>query len=115
VTPAAEGARGAAGAVTPIFAALGDPTRRSIVELLVTRGQATATELSAQLQISRQAVSKHLLQLSEVGLTVSQRSGRENRYQLDAKPLSAVTEWVAEVEQQWNQRLLRLQSSLEAD
>ena len=96
-----------------VFAALGDPTRRAIVELLVDRGQSTATELAALLKISRQAVAKHLYQLNDTGLTVSRRTGRENRYAVDPQPLSAVSEWITSVEQQWNSRLGRLQTSLE--
>ncbi len=95
-----------------VFAALGDPTRRAIIELLVGRGQSTATQLAAELGISRQAVSKHLGQLAETGLTVSRRQGRENHFAVDTEPLTNVTEWVAGVEQQWAQRLNQLRSTM---
>ena len=95
-----------------IFAALGDPTRRTIIELLVARGQSTPTQLASELGISRQAVSKHLGQLAQTGLAVSKRQGRENHFAVEAEPLSEVTDWVAAVESQWAQRLEHLRSSL---
>jgi DNA-binding transcriptional ArsR family regulator len=95
-----------------IFAALGDPTRRTIIELLVAWGQSTPTQLASELGISRQAVSKHLGQLTETGLAVSKRQGRENLFAVDAEPLSEVTGWVAAVESQWAQRLEHLRASL---
>lgn len=95
-----------------VLGALGDPTRRTIVELLGSRGEATATELAAELAISRQAVAKHLGLLADTGLAVSRRTGRENRFALDVEPLSSVTEWVAGVESLWAHRLDRLRQSL---
>lgn len=95
-----------------VFAALGDPTRRWIVERLSDDGPQTATELAAELPISRQAVAKHLGSLAQAGLVDAVRSGRETRYELQPQPLSTAAEWVAEVGARWDDRLDRLRRDL---
>ena len=65
-----------------VFGALADPSRRQVIGYLSERGTATATELTGELPITRQAVAKHLATLSEAGLVESERAGRETRYRL---------------------------------
>jgi DNA-binding transcriptional ArsR family regulator len=65
-----------------VFDALSDPNRRYVVEALAQRPTATATELAAELPVTRQAVSKHLAALGEAGLVEGTREGRETRYRL---------------------------------
>ena len=65
-----------------VFDALADPNRRYVVEALAERETATATELAAELPVTRQAVAKHLAALNEAGLVESRREGRETRYEL---------------------------------
>lgn len=108
-------ASGPTGQADALFDALSDATRRSIVKLLVQGGPNTATNLAARLTISRQAVAKHLAQLSASGLTISHRVGRETRYTIDPGPLTAVTDWVAGVERDWTTRLELLAASLGDD
>ena len=96
-----------------LFGALADPTRRTIVELLLRGGSSTATNLAAELAISRQAVAKHLDKLAASGLAVPRRVGRETRYRLDPRPLDDVTRWVATVQSQWTDRLELLRASLD--
>ena len=98
-----------------VFAALGDPTRRWIVQRLSTDGPQTATQLAADLPISRQAVAKHLGALADAGLVETRREGRELRYGLDPEPLTEAAEWVAAVGAKWDRRLARLQTRLERD
>lgn len=69
-------------AAEEVFAALADPTRRRLLELLSGRGDATATELAADLPVTRQAVVKHLAVLDQAGLVTGRRDGRERRYQV---------------------------------
>ena len=65
-----------------VFDALADPNRRYVLEALAERETATATELAAELPVTRQAVAKHLAALSEAGLVEGRRQGRETLYEL---------------------------------
>jgi DNA-binding transcriptional ArsR family regulator len=92
----------------PVFAALADPTRRTIFERLAREGDTTATTLASGLPVTRQAVSKHLAALEDAGLIAGQRQGREHRYALTAAPLADAARWMADVGAAWDQRLARL-------
>jgi DNA-binding transcriptional ArsR family regulator len=98
--------------VTDVFDALGDPTRRHIVESLA-RGEASATQLAADLPVTRQAVAKHLTALREAGLVESRRQGRETLYRVNAEPLDAAAAWIVRVGGEWDARLERLRSLVE--
>ena len=65
-----------------VFGALADPSRRQVIGYLSERGTATATELTGELPMTRQAVAKHLATLADAGLVESERHGRETRYHL---------------------------------
>jgi DNA-binding transcriptional ArsR family regulator len=95
-----------------VFDALADPNRRYVVEALAHRPTATATELAAELPVTRQAVSKHLAALGEAGLVESERAGRETRYRLTPGPLGQAMDWMAEVGAEWDTRLGRLRDHL---
>ena len=72
-----------------VFGALADPSRRQVIGYLSECGTATATELTGELPMTRQAVAKHLTTLADAGLVESERQGREMRYRLT----EAGTEW----------------------
>ena len=99
----------AAGAV---FGALSDPTRRTLLQTIAAQPEATATELAAELPITRQAVVKHLAALADAGLVQRERSGRDVRYRVTPEPLSDAVSWMAEVGGQWDERLASLRRSL---
>ena len=65
-----------------VFSALADAHRRHVLGYLAEHGTATATELTGELPMTRQAVAKHLATLSEAGLVEAERAGRETRYRL---------------------------------
>jgi DNA-binding transcriptional ArsR family regulator len=96
-----------------VFGALSDPTRRHLLSAVAAHPQTTATELAAELPISRQAVLKHLTALGEAGLLDRERSGREVRYRVTPAPLSDAVSWIAEVGGQWDERLARLMQSFD--
>jgi DNA-binding transcriptional ArsR family regulator len=99
--------------VDDVFAALGDPGRRSLVEAIAARGSATATELASELPVSRQAVAKQLTTLADAGLLRASRSGRETRYEVTPGPLEDAVSWMVAVGAQWDERLAALRRSLE--
>ena len=93
-----------------VFSALADPNRRFLVEALARRETATATELAAELPVTRQAVAKHLAALSEAGLVTAGRAGRETRYRLTPAPLAEAVTWMERVGAEWDERLRTLRS-----
>ena len=94
-----------------VFDALSDPTRRALIQHLAD-GPATATQLSRQFPISRQAITKHLAALDEAGLVDRSASGREIRYSLRTEGLADVSSWVTEVGTSWDRRLADLKRTL---
>jgi DNA-binding transcriptional ArsR family regulator len=96
-------------AAGPVFAALADGTRRDVLQAVATRGTATATELAAELPVTRQAVAKHLAVLSGAGLVAGRREGRETRYRPTPAPLGDAIGWMTGVGAEWDDRLAALQ------
>ena len=88
-----------------LWEAISDPTRRKLLDLLVARGHATATTLTPELSVSRQAISKHLLLLQRVGLIDGHRQGREVRYEVCEPRLAEATGVLSEVADRWDRRL----------
>ena len=101
-----------ADSVGPVFSALADANRRRVVGYLAAHESATATELAAELPVTRQAVAKHLDALHAAGLVTRRRSGRETRFHLTPEPLAEAMQWMAAVGAQWDDRLAALRSYL---
>jgi DNA-binding transcriptional ArsR family regulator len=97
-----------------VFSALASPVRRSLLELLAERPQ-TVNELAAQFAMRRPSVSEHLRVLKDCGLVREQRAGRHRVYDLDARPLKQVAEWVHPFERFWRERLHALADLLDED
>jgi ArsR family transcriptional regulator, cadmium/lead-responsive transcriptional repressor len=95
-----------------VFSALSDGTRRSLLALLGSEGEASATDLARQLPVSRQAVQKHLGQLEDAGLVSARRAGREVLFRPTPAPMSDAMAWMAEVGGQWDDRLSALERQL---
>jgi DNA-binding transcriptional ArsR family regulator len=96
-----------------LVAAVTEPTRRQMLDLLLERGESTATALADSLPITRQAVSKHLAVLTRVGLVSGKKSGREMRYRLDVERLDRTTRSLSELAATWDQRLMRIKQIAE--
>lgn len=101
-----------AGSVEAVFDALGDAGRRALVASVADRGTATATELSADLPVTRQAVAKQLGALADAGLLRATRIGRETRYEVTPQPLGDAAAWLVEMGARWDDRLAALARSL---
>jgi DNA-binding transcriptional ArsR family regulator len=93
------------------LAALADPTRRAILDRLVT-GPATVTELSAPFAISGPAISRHLRVLERAGLITRSREAQWRPCRLDAAPLQEVTEWAERYRRFWDTGFERLDAYL---
>jgi DNA-binding transcriptional ArsR family regulator len=91
-----------------LWSAVGDPIRRTMLDLLLTGGDGTATSLSAQLPVTRQAVTKHLAVLDRVGLVHRTAAGRERRYSVDEAQLARAAAQLASVGSSWDGRLRRI-------
>lgn len=99
----------------PIFTALADPMRRSLLFNLAENSPKTASQLSDEYPISRQAILKHLNVLEEAGLVTVYQQGREKRYVLTLEPLSELEQWIRDLSAKWDERLLRLKTMLESE
>ena len=97
-----------------LWSAVGDPTRRRMLDLLLTDGAGTATSLSEHLPVTRQAVAKHLVVLDRVGLVHMSPAGRERRYQVDEAQLARAVAQLADVGAAWDARLQRIKRIAEA-
>lgn len=95
------------------FAALADPRRRAILDLLA-EGERSAGDLAGEFDISWPAVSQHLRVLREAGLVRERRSGRQRIYALDAAPLAEECQpWIDQKVRFWRNRLQRLKAHVE--
>jgi len=90
-----------------VFHALGDPTRRTIVERL-SEGPISVTQLAIPLKITLAAVVQHLQVLEESGLIQTQKVGRVRTCQIQSTGLSAIEQWINDRRTTWEKRLDRL-------
>jgi DNA-binding transcriptional ArsR family regulator len=93
------------------FEALGDPTRRRIVELVAER-ERSAGEIAAAFSISRPGVSKHLRVLREEGIVTAREAGTRRLYSLEPRALDEVDDWVERCRDFWRNRLDALETEL---
>ncbi|MFE6964207.1 ArsR/SmtB family transcription factor [Agromyces sp. NPDC057679] len=98
--------------LVPVFAALGDETRWSILAAL-GEGDASASALAERLPVTRQAIAKHLAVLAEVGLVQPVRVGREVRYRVLGAELSATAARLDAVGREWERRLAAIKEIAE--
>lgn len=97
-----------------LWSAIGDPTRRRMLDMLLADGHATATSLSEQLPVTRQAVSKHLTVLDRAGLVRATPAGREKHYRVDDVQLARAVAQLASVTNAWDARLRRIKRIAES-
>jgi DNA-binding transcriptional ArsR family regulator len=97
-----------------LWSAIGDPTRRRMLDLLLADGDGTATSLGQRLPVTRQAVMKHLSVLDRVGLVRATPVGREKRYRVDDAQLARAVAQLSSVGSTWDARLQRIKRIAEA-
>jgi DNA-binding transcriptional ArsR family regulator len=97
------------------FAALADPTRRALLELLRTQGSQPVGQMAESFPVARPAISKHLRLLRRARLVREQRRGRHRYYELDAAPLKAVDGWLEAYRDFWRSKLHHLKAWVEAE
>lgn len=95
-----------------IFQALGDKSRRDIIELLAKKGQLTSTDISNQFHISAPAISQHLKVLREARLVDMEKKAQQRIYTINTNSLSEIENWVHRMKQAWDSRFERLDKLL---
>ena len=99
--------------LAPVFFALGDKTRLRLIAVLCAGGAFSISQLTANTQITRQAVTKHLQVLADAGLVKDLKVGRERLWQFDPAQLEEARRSLEVIGRQWEQALGKLKASLE--
>jgi DNA-binding transcriptional ArsR family regulator len=97
-----------------VWSAIGDPTRRRILDLLLNDGDGTATTLSERLPVTRQGVAKHLGVLDRAALVRGTPAGREKRYRVNDEQLARAVAQLTAVSATWDARMQRIKQIAEA-
>lgn len=97
----------------PVFAALGDATRLSLLTKLCAWQPQSISELAKGSNLSRQAITKHLRVLESAGVVRSTRAGRESLFEFEVEPIEQIKTYLDRVSEQWDQALARLKSFVE--
>ena len=97
-----------------LWAALGDPMRLRLLDLLLDHGEATASTLATELPITRQGIAKHLLVLERAGLVQARRAGRETRFAVRDERLDQAQRQMMHVASRWDERLAAIKRLAEA-
>jgi DNA-binding transcriptional ArsR family regulator len=96
-----------------VFAALGDETRLALIAKLAGGEPRSISHLTAGSKLTRQAITKHLRVLHSAGVVRSVRSGRENLFELNPRPIEGAKQYLEFVSEQWDQALGRLKAFVE--
>ena len=97
----------------PLFAALGDQTRLSLVAKLCSGRRFSISQLTRGSKLTRQAITKHLRVLESAGMVHSMQEGRESLFEFDPGPIEETKKYLDVVSQQWDKVLSRLKLFVE--
>jgi DNA-binding transcriptional ArsR family regulator len=97
-----------------LWSAVADPSRRQVLDLLVSQDEVSASWLASRVPFSRQATSKHLVVLEQAGLVSRRKQGREVLYRVEAGRLAQATRAMAELAAAWDRRLAAVKRLAEA-
>lgn len=95
-----------------VFAALAEPNRRKIIEMIALKGQLTATDISDAFHVSPPAISQHLKVLREAKLVDMEKHAQQRLYTINTKSLLEIESWIGKIRDQWEQRFSRLDKLL---
>ena len=98
----------------PVFAALGDETRLTLVAKLCGGQAYSISQLTEGSRLTRQAITKHLRVLESAGIVCGVRAGRESLFEFLPKPIKDIKEYLGLVSEEWDQALSRLKSFVES-
>ena len=98
-----------------VFAAIAQPTRRSILEMLATSGELSVADISGRFRLSPPAVSQHLKILREARLVRMHKHRQQRIYQVNPEAVHQVEEWAKGVEALWSERFQRLEALLKEE
>jgi DNA-binding transcriptional ArsR family regulator len=98
-----------------VFAAVGNPTRRRLLGLLLDHGPRPVQELAGHFDMRRPSLSEHLRVLKDAGLVTERRAGRQRLYALRPEPLRELAEWLTPYERFWREKLTNLRDLLDAE
>jgi DNA-binding transcriptional ArsR family regulator len=97
------------------FAALGEPTRRRILEMLADRGELSASAIAEAFQVSPSAISQHLKALREADLVLMEKRAQQRIYRINPDAMQEVEGWAQRMRQLWAQRFDALDALLKAE
>src|SRR5581483_8359054 len=91
-----------------MFSALGQPTRREIIELLAQKGQLSATDISQRFDMSAPAISQHLKVLHASNLVSVEKKAQQRLYKINPNAIEELDKWFRKLKKEWEERLDRL-------
>jgi len=97
-----------------LWAAIGDPSRRKLLDVLLALGEASPSALARELPFTRQAVVKHLAVLDRVGLVQARRHGGQLRYTVRPEQVASAARALEEAAARWDERLQAIKQLAEA-
>ena len=98
-----------------LFYALAEPTRRSIIELLASKGQLSATDISDNFDVSPPAISQHLKVLRKANFVRVEKRAQQRIYRINPGAMSEIEQWIQKMTKSWNARFAILDEILEAE
>ena len=100
-------------AAVPVFAALGSVTRLELLSRLGDGSELSITALTDDLDLTRQAITKHLQVLQDAGIVAKRRVGRESRFAIRPQSIAQAKDYLARVSNQWDEAIERLRKQVE--
>jgi DNA-binding transcriptional ArsR family regulator len=98
-----------------VFAAIAQPTRRSILEMLAGSGELPVTDIARRFRVTPPAISQHLKVLREARLVSMHKHRQQRIYQINPEAMHEVEAWARHMERLWNDRFDRLEQLLKEE